>query len=284
MGLSVAPLQKVWKGIKHASKLQPKFQIDLTKSHYRVKTVTEAWEFQEVLRLRYLVFNKEFKKAKSPIGWDVDDYDFLADHLIIIDQTVAKKPKIVGTYRMILSTHSDRFYSENEFDLKKFLALPGIKLELGRACIHPLYRKGSVINLLWRGVSEYMKQSKADYLFGCSSARITDLDTVWAVFQSLWHRGVIDMSLGIHPIKSFRLPGLANRLLKGVSAESAALSADDKDKVQALIPPLLEMYLMAGAKIHGLPALDRDFSCVDFLTILETSKLSEPFLRRYHSE
>lgn len=281
MGLSVAPIARVWKGIRHTP-LNPKVLIDTSKGNYRLKTVTEAWEFQEVLRLRYLVFNKEFKKAKSPIGWDIDDYDFIADHLIIIDQTAEKKPKIVGTYRMILSTHSDRFYSENEFDLKRFLALPGIKLELGRACIHPLYRKGAVINLLWRGVSEYMKKSKADYLFGCSSARITDLETVWSVFQQFWHRGAVDTSLGVHPIKNFRLPGLANRLLKGVP-EARALTPEEKEKIQSVIPPLLEMYLLAGAKIHGLPALDRDFSCVDFFTILETSKLSELFLRRYHS-
>lgn len=59
---------------------------------------------------------------------------FVCDHLIIIEKETADEPKrSFGTYRMLCSQFTDRFYSETEFKIDAFLQVPGIKLELGRA-------------------------------------------------------------------------------------------------------------------------------------------------------
>ena len=48
----------------------------------------------------------------------------------------------VGTYRLIHSHYSTKFYSQNEFDLTRFLQIDGVKLEMGRACTHAQFRNG----------------------------------------------------------------------------------------------------------------------------------------------
>lgn len=46
--------------------------------------------------------------------------------------------------------------------------------ELGRSCVHPDYRSGSVIALLWMGLADYMTRNGFDYVVGCASIGMTD--------------------------------------------------------------------------------------------------------------
>ncbi len=299
MQLALKPLNRVvtlMKGLR--PQIVPKINLRLEKGSYIVKTVSEPWEFQEVIRLRYAVFHREYRKAILPFGWDLDDYDFICDHLIIIQKNEASAKKegtVVGTYRMICSTFSESFYSQTEFNLDEFLKLPGVKLELGRACIHPDYRKGSVMNLLWRGVTEYLKQTDARYLFGCSSVKVMDAPEVADISRYLENKGFVSEEYGIRPLPNWEVPALDEHLAKAyvndaVSEAVSAVAGDgatagvivpEDTKAKELLPPLLEMYLLAGAKVVGRPALDRDFRCVDYLTVLDTTKLSALFSRRY---
>ncbi len=49
----------------------------------------------------------------------------------------------------------------------------------------------------------------------------------------------------------------------------------------APIPALFGSYLRAGAKVALEPALDRDFQCLDYLTVLRLNQLTESFEKRY---
>lgn len=287
-------LMRMVRGLNHLrSQIEPKLAIRIERGNYIVKTVSEAWEFQEVLRLRYDVFHREYRKAVLPVGWDLDDYDFICDHLIIIKKDEAEKEEgkrgtIVGTYRMIASTFSDKFYSQSEFHLDEFLKEPGVKLELGRACIHPDFRKGSVMSLLWRGVTEYMRLTQARYLFGCSSIKVMETEPVSQIYQYLEGKNFLVEEYGIHPLDNWEVPGLIESLAKAAAVEAAGQTEAgqavmSEEEAKALLPPLLEMYLLAGAKVIGRPALDTDFNCVDFLTVLDTTKLSQLFSRRYQT-
>ena len=51
-----------------------------------------------------------------------------------------------------------------------------------------------------------------------------------------------------------------------------------------LLPPLLRSYLQAGSKVHGAPALDKDFQCIDLLTILDLRSVQGSYARRYFSK
>ena len=55
----------------------------------------------------------------------------------------------------------------------------------------------------------------------------------------------------------------------------------EASEVKTLIPPLLRSYFSAGSKVYGHPALDKEFKCVDFLTILNCDELTSGYKRRY---
>jgi putative hemolysin len=47
-------------------------------------------------------------------------------------------------------------------------------VEVGRSCIHPDYRRGGVITLLWAGLARYMLTAGFEYLMGCASISLAD--------------------------------------------------------------------------------------------------------------
>ena len=247
---------------------QPKIRIQFDKGNFTVKTVENWEELSQVMRLRHEVFHCEFIGKPLPLALDFDRYDPLGDHLVIVDKDTGK---IVGTYRLICSKFSNNFYSASEFDLDRFVAEPGIKLELSRACIHKDYRDGVVIALLWRGLVQYIQQSQAAFLFGCASIRSMDVAEVQTVYQYLGSKDFLSTEYGINPVPSYRMPGWK-------AAEGQGIEAG-----KALIPPLLNSYLRAGAKVFGEPALDSAFRCVDLFTVLKMEKLTPIFERRYQA-
>lgn len=148
-----------------------KVPLRLERGDYLVKTIETPDELERVLQLRYSIFHREYKGKLFPVGVDWEDLDPVADHLVIVDK---RSGKFVGTYRLIASPYSSRFYSQSEFQLTDFLELPGTKLELSRACVRREYRNGVVLQLLWRGLTEYFRKVGADYVFGCCSVQTMD--------------------------------------------------------------------------------------------------------------
>ena len=249
---------------------QPKIRVQFDKGNFTVKTVENWGELEQVLRLRHEVFHKEFIGQTLPLGLDFDRYDSLGDHLVILDR---ESGKIVGTYRLICSKFAQNFYTASEFNLGQFLEQPGVKLELSRACIHKDYRDGIVISLLWRGLVQYIQQSQAAFLFGCASIRSMDVAEVQTIYQYLGSKDFLSDELGVCPVPSYSMPGWTMPLAAGEGVETG----------KALIPPLLNSYLRAGAKVFGAPALDSAFRCVDLFTVLKMDKITPLFERRYQT-
>ncbi|MBY0370109.1 GNAT family N-acetyltransferase [bacterium] len=249
---------------------QPKIRVQFEKGNFIVKTV-ESWaELEQVLKLRHEVFHCEFIGTPLPFPLDFDRFDPLGDHLVIVDK---EQGKIVGTYRLICSRFSENFYSASEFHLDGFLKEPGVKLELSRACIHRDYRDGVVIALLWRGLVQYIQQSQAAFLFGCASIRSMDPAEVRVIYEYLAAKQFLSNDHGIGPVDSYRMRGWDPKLVE----------PKETDAGKAMIPPLLNAYLRAGAKVYGQPALDEAFKCVDLFTVLKMDKLTPGFERRYQT-
>jgi putative hemolysin len=66
------------------------------------------------------------------------------------------------------------YYSESEFYINRLQNLRSRMVEVGRSCIHPDYRSGAVITLLWAGLADYMVSNNYDYLMGCASIGMAD--------------------------------------------------------------------------------------------------------------
>jgi hypothetical protein len=99
------------------------------------------------------------------------------------------------------------------------------------------------------------------------------------VHKKLLDAGHIDSSYGVVPTKKFRVKKL-DKVLEWIQASPGAY-ADRAESIQELIPALFMSYVKMGAKLVGEPALDRDFRCVDYLTLLKMDDLNPLFVRKY---
>lgn len=266
------------------SNYSPRFRVEIRKSRYTVKSVENVRELEAVLRLRHEVYYGELLGASVRGGIDTDAFDALCDHMMIAEN---ESGRVVGTYRLNASSYNKRFYSEKEFHIGKILALPGGKLEIGRACIHKDFRNGAVFSLLWRGVLEYRSRVGARYLFGCSSIPVTDPVAGAAIHRYLWEKYPAPPEFRVEPRFFKRLPGFS-RLRKFFQKKSASeiLELASREtgadaSLASLVSELLLFYLRAGAVICGPPALDKAFRCIDFFTLIDLERVGERARRHF---
>ncbi len=252
---------------------KPNLSFEFERGDYLVKTATNGEDLEACLRLRFEVFHREFMSVEREIGVDVDKLDFVCDHLMIIDRRVENK--VIGTYRLNCSKFTNEYYSAGEFELRDLLAGPTAKLELGRACIDKEHRNGVIITLLWRAIAQYLLATESSLLFGCASVKTMDVHETAMMYKYLEKHGHLDLSYGVEPTKKFFFPELRETI------KALSLTDEDEKKIQETIPPLFKSYLRMNAKVLGLPALDRDFSCIDFLTVLKVSDLNPLFTKKY---
>jgi putative hemolysin len=222
-------------------------------------------ELREVQRLRYKVFIESMglSALQNTDGLDSDEFDEHCDHLIVRD---ADTLMVVGTYRLLNATRArklGRLYSEGEFDLGRLNNIRGRIVEAGRACIHPDYRGGSVIMLLWSGLAEYMRRENAEFLVGCASISLADGGhNAVAVYQQLAAKNLAPIEYRVTPHLPFPF---------------SKLEAAQKPQV----PALLKGYMRSGAWICGEPAWDPDFESADLFLLMPLANLDSRYARHY---
>lgn len=222
-------------------------------------------EVREVQRLRYKVFieNQGLSALVTPDGLDSDEFDAACDHLIVRDTATLK---VVGTYRLLNPAGArklGRHYSENEFDLGRLKHLRSRMVEAGRACIHPDYRGGSVIMLLWSGLADYMRRHQCEYLIGCASISLADGGhNAVAVYEQLRQKCLAPMEYRVTPHLPFPVE----------KVEAARIPQ---------VPALLKGYMRSGAWICGAPAWDPDFESADLFVMMPLANLDNRYARHY---
>lgn len=255
-------------------KFKPKVRIYGEIGSLCYKTIDSFPELKEALALRFQVFHKEMIGKNIESGLDIDEFDFTCDHLVIKD---LRTQKVIGTYRLNCSLFNDDFYSAREFHLDRIMAIPGVKLELGRACIHKNYRKGAVISLLWRGIADYMNQVEAQVLFGCASVKTKSPREAALLYRYFFESGRMKPEFFAPPTISFIMPDLS----AWIQSFQDMLTEDEKAQVEEILPALCRAYLKIGAYVGGEPAWDKDFQCIDFLTILRREDLNRSLWKKY---
>ncbi len=256
----------------NARVLQAKTQ---SKNRLVLRLAENQMEIEKTLALRYKVFNEEMGEGlpESVLsGKDRDKFDLYCDHLIVVDET--NDNTIVGTYRILNGkkalTHSG-FYSAGEFKLDNIYAVADQTAELGRSCVHPDYRDGSVIQLLWKGLAWYLNQNNIRYLIGCGSIHSTDpviASTTYAYFRE--KKAFADPALRVEPLKAHRMKGF-----------DPDCKINNLREAGMLVPPLIKGYLRAGAKISGEPALDEVFGVTDFFIVFDTLDINKRYSKKY---
>ncbi|BBB61390.1 hypothetical protein UNDKW_3117 [Undibacterium sp. KW1] len=235
-------------------------------SKLNLSLATTAKEVKEVQRLRYKVFIESMglSALSNPDGLDKDEFDEYCDHLIVRD---SKTLKVVGTYRILgpnAARQMGRYYSETEFDLSRLQHIRNSVAEAGRACIHPDYRSGAVIMLLWAGLAAYMRRERCSHLVGCASISLTDGgQNAAAIYRGLSAADFSPLEYRVTPHTPFPLDEI------------------DSSTTEARIPPLLKGYLRAGAWVCGDPAWDPDFHSADLFVMLPLANLDDRYARHY---
>ena len=244
--------------------------IEFQTPQYLLKLANNEEDLRAVQQLRGDVFYRErFEKGHSSESpptemklIDSDQFDPVCDHLMLICK---RTKQIVGTYRIQTynaATQGYGFYSSQEFDLRP---IPGMLLqsaiEIGRACIAREHRCTRALMYLWKGLANYMVSTQSQYLFGCSSLPTQNPWEAACSYHYFQEHGFIHPKIHILPRNEYSL-----------DVQGSFTNASD-----AYIPALLKQYLRIGAKVCSLPAIDREFGVIDFLTLLDIHEMGKKY-------
>ncbi len=255
---------------------------ELRAGHLGVRiAVTEA-EIDAVQALRWRVFYEEMRAEPSAAAAasrrDVDAFDAVADHLLVVDHAIGPGPEgVVGTYRLIQQSAAEqigRFYSDEEYDISPLVGgFQGKLLELGRSCVDAGYRSRAVMQLLWRGIAAYVFRHQIDLMFGCASLPSTNPDEWAAELTYLYYNHLAP-------------PALRPRALPDRYVEMRRMDPEDVDARRALnsLPPLIKGYLRLGCFIGDGAVVDHQFNTTDVAIIVKTDLVTDKYYRHYERQ
>ncbi len=182
----------------------PRPEAMLSGPRYSLLVSADREHREAAQRLRYRVFAAEpgFRlPAGMAPGIDADRFDEYCDHLLVRENHTGA---VVGCYRMLppdAARAAGGYYTATEFDLTA-LDPDGLRaVEMGRACVDPAHRSGSVLSLMWAGILRYLQLTGHNWVMGCVSVPIR---THPADVPGANVRAVRDVLLARHAVEADR--------------------------------------------------------------------------------
>jgi putative hemolysin len=252
--------------------------VDVRAGDYELRLAETRAEIEAAQALRYRVFYEEMAAKPSPEmaarRRDFDGFDAYCDHLVVIDRRRgAGAAGVIGTYRLLRRAGAaacGRFYSVDEYDIAALVAQPGEILELGRSCIAAEHRTSTAMQLLWRGIADYVSYHEIGFMFGCASFPGTD-PKAWALPLSyLYHRHLAPVE-----VRARALPS------RYVDMNMLPPDAIDRRQAQAALPPLIKGYLRVGGFIGDGAVVDEQFGTTDVCIVVKTDLVSSRYQKHY---
>lgn len=259
----------------------------------KVRLAQDKKDIRAAQALRYEVFYKtmgahpKFRQRLSRI--DSDRYDSVCEHLLLTTtEKVAKASKktrlangetVIGCYRLLCRDVAERaggFYSQNEFDLTPFLNGAGRHLnivELGRSCVHPDFRSGKGISLMWKGLGAFAARHGIEAMIGCASFSGTDPQAFAQPLSYLHHHHVGEQAWQVRAYSRHFVD------MNMMDADAIDLKA-----ARRALPPLLRGYIRSGALVGIGAVIDHQFNTVDVFVLMPMQQLSERYRQRYASK
>lgn len=230
-------------------------------------------------RLRYRVFVEELGGDGADVDhverFERDRFDPHFDHLVLIDKTRDRKTldHVVGVYRLLRQdrlAQSGQFYSEDEYDLSVLKSSGRRLLELGRSCVHPDYRRGIALSMLWDGLADYVRRHRIEVMFGVASLRGTNINALKEPLAHLYHAHLAP-------------PELRPHALKDVYQDMRLMPVDKINRVAAMrqVPSLIKAYLRVGGFVGDGAFVDHDFNTTDVCLVVDTARMTAATKARY---
>ncbi len=227
--------------------------------------------------LRYRVFYEELgahpDEETQTSHRDRDPFDEIADHLLVIDRdrSTESNPSVVGCYRLLRKSVADRhggLYTAREFNLSTIDKVDGEIMELGRSCVDADFRGGAVMQLLWRGIADYLDEHHIGLMLGCASLVGTNVEKCANELAYLYH---------YHTAPA----GMQPRALDDRYVGMDLLPKEQVDRKKALkaLPPLLKAYLRMGGMVGDGAVIDEQFNTIDVCLVLPTETVVERYQR-----
>jgi L-ornithine Nalpha-acyltransferase len=255
-------------------------------SRLSIRLAAGRGDIEASQRLRYRVFYEELSAAPDErmraTGRDEDRFDTICDHLLVIDTKSSDADgiavnggQLVGTYRLLRQDVAERnggFYTAGEYDIAPLVARHGSLrfLELGRSCVLNAWRGKPVVELLWQGIWDYVRQHQLGVMFGCASFEGTDPQ----------HHADALSHLAYHhaPPAAWHARALAHRY---VDMKLKPPDAIVQRAVLRTMPPLIKGYLRLGCSIGDGAVIDRQFNTIDVLILLPVSEINPRYFEHF---
>ena len=234
-------------------------------------------QIEAAQRLRYRVFCEEMGAKPSAeierTKRDMDDFDDVCDHLLVVEHREDGDALVVGTYRLLrraAMAKIGRFYSQSEFNIDAINNYKGEILEVGRSCVDPNYRNRAVMQLLWRGIGSYVAKFEVALMFGCASFHGTNPKDHAMALSYLHH-----YHLAPEELRPIALP---ERYID--------MNLMPKDEVNAKeafsnLPALIKGYLRLSGYIGLGAVIDAEYNTTDVSIVVKTNLVTEKYAQRY---
>ena len=260
---------------------KPTRPVEVRARNLLIRLAESPQEIAASQALRFRVFCEEMDAKASQemelVRRESDSFDAFCDHLLVFDEGKgAGTDAVVGTYRLMrrqAAARRGQFYTSDEYDISRLVALPGEILELGRSCVDRDHRTGAVMQLLWRGIAAYVFHYDITMMFGCASLPGTDPAALDLPLSYLYHHHLAPPELRVRAVESRYVP-------------MDGLSPDDYDPKEALreVPPLIRGYLRLGGYVGDGAVVDPDFGTTDVCVMVKTDWVTEKYYRHYARE
>ena len=242
----------------------------------------EVWAAQA---LRYRVFYQDMMAQPTAemaaLKRDFDRFDEFCDHLLVLrhpdpEEGHGAAPEVIGTYRILRRDSAERcgrFYTSDEYDIAALLKYPAGIMEVGRSCVHPDFRNGTTMSLLWRGLADYSVHHKIDLMFGCASLPGTEPPANRLALAYLHRHHLAPQELRVRALSS-RYVAMADE-----SLNAAALREGWR-----YLPPLIKGYLRLGGYVGEGAVIDHAFGTTDVCIIVNVVALARKYSRHYRTD
>ncbi|MCH8035821.1 MAG: GNAT family N-acetyltransferase [Proteobacteria bacterium] len=252
--------------------------VDIRTNSLHLRLAETLDEVEAAQALRYRIFYEgtaaKATEEMAALKRDFDAFDDYCDHLLVFDRSRGDGPEaVIGTYRLMRREAAERcgrFYTEDEYDIANLLNFPGDILELGRSCIAEKFRTGPTMQLLWRGVVEYVLAHDVGLLFGCASLPGVEPDRLALQLSFLYHHHLAPPAL-----RTWALPERYVAMNRIPPEEFSA------PRVMRELPPLLKGYLRVGGFIGEGAVVDYDFGTTDVCVVVKTEWMAERYYRHF---
>jgi putative hemolysin len=249
----------------------------ITAGQQVLRLAETAADIAAAQRLRYRVFYDELGAHPTPAlaasRMDVDAFDDVCEHLLVEDMSLPPGERVIGTYRFMRREHAaiaGGFYTAGEFDIGPLVRRPGAIMELGRSCVAKGYRDRNTMQLLWRGIADYVMAYRIEVMFGCGSLSGTDPDRHALALSYLYYNHLAPEEL--------RVRALPERYVEMRRVDPETI---DARRALAALPPLLKGYLRVGAFIGEGAVIDAQFNTIDICVIVKTDLITGRYTRHY---